>query len=144
VDDDFAAIPRDNLWLGALTFLAHAAWVSSNFTSARVLERALEPYVALNATLGSALALGSVARPLALAQALQGRFDDAAANLERAVVANAGMDSALWRATAQRDLAQVLLLRGRPEDALRAEQDAAEADEIAMQLGARRISLDVR
>jgi len=62
---DFAAISRDNLWLGALSFLAHAAWVSGDPSCAAQLERALEAHAGLNAIVGSAVGLGSASRPLA-------------------------------------------------------------------------------
>lgn len=71
--DRFTAIPRDGLWLGALSCLAEVACTTGDRERAAVLYELLTPFAERAVTLGFAAACcGPVSRPLALLAATLG------------------------------------------------------------------------
>ena len=126
--DDFAHIERNNLWLATFAMAAEAAWTVGEATCARPLRVVLAPYIDRNPTLGTALALGPVARPYGLVQILEGDLDGAVESLEYAVTLSRDMGSPLWVAESRRVLVEALRVRDRKGDAARAALLDAELD----------------
>jgi DNA-binding SARP family transcriptional activator len=123
--DDFAHVERNHLWIPTLALAAEAAWTIGDRSCARALRSALAPYIDLNTTLSTALALGPVARPYGLAQLLDGDFNGAVASLQRAVMLSRDMGSPLWIAACRRALVDALRARnGKGDAALAASIDA--------------------
>lgn len=116
--DDFASLPRDDLFPASLCFLAQAA---SHLGAADVgprLAGLLSPWQGLGvATAHFVGHLGAADRYLGLLAALAGDPDEAAARFEAAVDFNRRLGAVVWEAHALVDLAA---LRGRVEDVERA------------------------
>jgi hypothetical protein len=129
--DDFAHIERDNLWLSTLAMAAEAAWTLGETACARPLRVGLAPYIDRNATLGTALALGPVARPYGLVQILEGDLDGAVESLEHAVTLSRDMGSPLWADASRRGLVHALRARADKGDVERIGAVAAQLDAYA-------------
>ncbi|HET8672724.1 MAG TPA: AAA family ATPase [Thermoleophilaceae bacterium] len=82
--DGFASIPRDNLWLPALAFLAEAATRLGDGDGARRLLELLEPYAGRNVVTPDVAYFGPVDRYLALLAATAGQRERAARWFESA------------------------------------------------------------
>jgi hypothetical protein len=93
------------------------------------LRVALAPYVDRNPTLGTALALGPVARPYGLLQIVEGDLDGAVESLEYAVTLSRDMGSTLWVHASRRGLVQALRTRAGKGDAERIEAAGVQLDE---------------
>jgi tetratricopeptide (TPR) repeat protein len=114
--DDFAAIPRDNIWFVGITMLAEACAVSGADRHAATFERLLSPYRGLCVVSPDAAWLGPVDRVLGLLAAAQGRYEDALEHLVRASECcerARAMSILTW---ARLDHAEVLLQRGHGAD----------------------------
>jgi hypothetical protein len=114
--DDFAAIPRDNIWFVGVTMLADACAVSRADQHAATLERLLVPYRGMCVVSPDAAWLGPVDRVLGLLAAAQGRYDDALVRLVRAgecCERARAMSILTW---VRLDHAEVLLRRGQSAD----------------------------
>jgi DNA-binding CsgD family transcriptional regulator/tetratricopeptide (TPR) repeat protein len=134
--DDFAAFPRDNEWLFALTLLAEAAVVLGERDHAEVLYEQLSSYAHLVALAASEVSIGPVDRPLGLLAALLGREDVAAAHFTAAIRKAQRMGSPPWVAHAQLAYGEMLVERGpAAPDRHRADQLLASALEIGEELG---------
>jgi hypothetical protein len=129
--DDFARIDRDNLWLATFALAAEAAWAVGEAGCARPLRVALAPYIDRNPTLGTALALGPVARPHGLLQILEGDLDGAVESLEYAVTLSRDMGSPLWADASRRGLVHALRSRAGKGDAERIEAAGVQLDAYA-------------
>ena len=139
VADDFAALPRDNVWLVSLTMLTEAvARTRARALVAPLLEQ-FRPHGSRNVTLGTVAAFGSARRPIGMLEHLVGDLDAAASSLGAAVAANEAMGSALYAADARAGLAAVLSERGHPGDEQETAAARAAADAAAIRMGAARI-----
>jgi tetratricopeptide (TPR) repeat protein len=115
-EDDFAKIPRDVFWLGAMCLLAEAAAALGDDPASRRLLRLLTPHAKLNAQIGLAMYVGPVHRFLGLLTAQLGAVSDARMHFERALRASTAMGAATAEAHVQCDLGALLLAYGEPAD----------------------------
>jgi DNA-binding SARP family transcriptional activator len=112
-EDEFASLPLDGLWLGAVALLGEAAARLGELGHARVLHERLLPYADRMVALGWASAcFGSAARPLGLLAAALGRPEEAAAHFEAAAALHERMGAAAWLARTRADHAGALLATG--------------------------------
>ncbi|HUG88400.1 MAG TPA: AAA family ATPase, partial [Actinomycetota bacterium] len=133
--DGFASIPRDNQWLMAMSVLAEVAGALEDREQSETLFTLLEPYAGLNALFAPEISAGSLARAVAIAAAVAGRWEDAVRHGSAAIAANDRMGARPWAARARLETARALTARGLPGDRDRARELAAEAREAADELG---------
>jgi hypothetical protein len=140
--DDFAALPRDWLWLSALGSLADccadlALLGAPVPTAAATLYRLLTPYRDRCVVLAhGVLCQGAVARQLGALAAVLGRHDRAVAHFQAALRVNQAQGALPWVARTQLGYADALLRRGAPGDAATASALLAEADATIAAIGA--------
>jgi DNA-binding NarL/FixJ family response regulator len=110
---DFADLPRDYLWLTALTSVAEVAAAVRDERHAATLHDMLRPFAERVAVVGPGYAcLGPVARLLGRLAAALGRWQEAGAHFEAAIAVAERLDSGPWLARIQTDYASALLARG--------------------------------
>ncbi|MGH7789688.1 MAG: hypothetical protein ACRERC_22650, partial [Candidatus Binatia bacterium] len=135
-DGDFAAVPRDSVWLMTLAYLAEAAAGSGDGARAAVLHRLLAPHAARVIGAGTGIAsLGHGARYVGVLAAALGRADDAARLLETARAEHERMGARPWLAFTLRDQASLLLARGGRQSRQQAAEALAQAEAIATDIG---------
>jgi tetratricopeptide (TPR) repeat protein len=134
--NDFAGVPRDMLWTGAMAVLSQVCALIGDEARARTLYHILLPLRDRNVMIGTAVCWGSAERFLGLLATVLRDFDAAAAHFETAIARNAdgGIDSMFEMV--RREYADMLELRGGPGDAehaarLRAETLATAPPSIA-------------
>jgi tetratricopeptide (TPR) repeat protein len=132
---DFAKLPRDGEWLFSLSVLAEAAARLEDGDRAAILYQLLHPYAQLNASTSGAVAVGSVARYLAILATTTSRWDDAARHFEDALELNARMGARPWLAHTQRDYARMLIARNAPGDREKAQLLLSQALKTYEELG---------
>ncbi len=125
--DDFAAIPRDMMWMGAMAVLTHVCAQLGDRERARVLYDLLLPYRDRSLMIGIVAHWGSAERILGLLADDPAQAD---AHFEIAIARNADIPSMLRMTRAQ--YADVLEARGEPERAAAIRGDSGIA---ATQLG---------
>jgi hypothetical protein len=133
---DCGAIPRDNLWLTAMTLLAGACARTGDHAPAVALERMLRPFSGLCVVVPTAAWLGPVDRLLGRLAAVQGRLDEALADLERAATACEQARSPAMLTLVRLDTAEALQARAHPGD-----EEAARASARAALSGAERMGM---
>jgi DNA-binding SARP family transcriptional activator len=140
----FAALPFDQEWLFALSFLAETSATLADVESAPVLYDLLAPWAGLNAVDVAEGFRGSVSRYLGLLAATMDRWNEAASHFEDGMAMNARMGARPWLAHTQCDYAQLLLTRDVAGDAEQAreliEQALVTYRELGMDLQAARAS----
>jgi tetratricopeptide (TPR) repeat protein len=146
--DDFASVPRDMLWLTAITVLAEACALLDDAERAHTLYAMLEPYRDRNVQVGAASCFGSTARFMGeLAYAMRD-WDAMEADFDRALELNRKWGNRPVIAMTQFEYARGLRMRAGPGDDERAsalEREAlATGDELGMpfirrKLGAREL-----
>jgi tetratricopeptide (TPR) repeat protein len=114
---DFEALPRDALWLLAMAHLSEVVTDLDDAERAARLYPMLAPYADRCIVALGACCLGSVARSLGRLATTVGRYDEAAAHLERAIAVNTHIRSPVWTAHAQLDYAELLRRRGEDPEA---------------------------
>jgi tetratricopeptide (TPR) repeat protein len=116
-EHDFAAVPRDMLWLGAFSVLSEVCYEIGDEPRARILYEALLPHRDRNVMVGMAACWGSAERFLGLLATVLRDFDAAGTHFETAIARNAegGFDSMFEMV--RRDYAAMLELRAGPGDA---------------------------
>ena len=114
--DGFAAFPKDNEWLFAMTLFSEAAVALGDEWRAQTLYEQLSPYADLVALAASEVSVGPVARPLGVLAATLGDYDDAARHFEAAIELCQRMGARSWLAHSRYHYAAMLLGRGRSED----------------------------
>jgi DNA-binding CsgD family transcriptional regulator/tetratricopeptide (TPR) repeat protein len=114
--DDFAAFPKDNEWLFALTLLTEAAIALEDHDRAAVLYEQLAPYSGLVALAASEVSVGPVSRPLGSLAALLGRYEEATMHFVDAIDRAQHMEARPWRAHAQYEYATMLAADGPAAD----------------------------
>ncbi len=141
VADDLAAVPRDSLYGGSLTYLADAAVVVGDRAAATALYQELLPYRHLVVQVGSNLAAhGAADRCLGALAALLGRVRDAESHFETALRLDERAHMPVWVAHSQLAYGRALVARGRAADRDRARGLLAAAADTAARLGLVRVA----
>ena len=104
----FAAVPRDAMWPGCLTFLAEVCVALGDRDGAAILYRELEAFRGLTMMVGFTICLGPAERLMGMLAALAGRRDDAQAHFAAALDLADRSGSPPWRARVQFDWATAL------------------------------------
>jgi tetratricopeptide (TPR) repeat protein len=131
----FSALPRDNAWLFAMSWLPEVLEFLGDTTRAEELHELLLPFGHLNAYSPPELCTGSVARYLGILAATAGRFDQAEGHFEEALDAHARMRARAWLVHTQHDYARTLLRRDGEGDRAKADRLLADAFTSACELG---------
>jgi hypothetical protein len=108
-EDNFRAVPRDQEWLLAMSFLADVCASLCDPARAAMLYDQLLPYadrMAVDVHEGSG---GAVARSLGILAALLGRTPEAIRHLEGAIALNVATGALPWAAHSRLELASVLV-----------------------------------
>jgi tetratricopeptide (TPR) repeat protein len=114
--DGFAHIPRDALWLGAVTHLAEAVASLKDVPRARELYGLLSPFADRHVVVAWATTCaGSAARAVALLAAAAGDRDAAASHFELALDRNGASGAAPWTARTSVEYGRWLLSGGHAE-----------------------------
>jgi tetratricopeptide (TPR) repeat protein len=136
--DEFASIPRDGSWLGAMTYSAEVAVALGDTARAAQLYERLRPFADRNVVIGFAVAcLGSSSRPLALLASALGRHDDAVRHFETALTMNERMGARPFLARTQVEYGEMLLGRSPDDPAAGIEllrQGLAGAEELGLRV----------
>jgi hypothetical protein len=112
----FGTIPRDGIWLGAISYLAEVAVALGDRSRAATLYELMRPFRHRNVTIGwSSSCTGSASRPLGLLAELLDRRDDAAKHFDDALAKNEAMGAEPW--VARTCVAYGRFLRDSPESA---------------------------
>lgn len=135
--DGFATLPRDFLWLYAMTNLARTCAALADVDRARTLYDLLVPYADHVAVAQhGVLCDGAVARYLGLLATTLERWDDASRHFDAALTLNRRLGAWTFLTATQQEYAVVLLRRGesaRAHELLRsARLDAARAGQVAL------------
>ncbi len=143
--DDFAAIPRDGVWVASLTFMTIVCAALDDTQRAGILYRLLRPYDGRNLLAGTTIACyGAAASYLGMLAGMQGHWSDAERHFESALALNARQGAAPALAHAHFRYAQMLLRRAGKEDLQRAAelltQAAGQAEALGMTALARRVT----
>ena len=130
--NNFDALPRDGVWLGAIAVGAEVA--ARLDEHAEVLYELLAPFPNRNVVVGwTSACIGSSSRPLALLAATLGRGDDATMHFENALAMNERMGAAPWLARTRVEYAEFLLRAGSDARAVALlEQGLAGARQLGM------------
>lgn len=135
--DDFAAVPRDGLWVTCLAYLAEVCAALDDAERAEGLYRHLLPYTGHNVVAGTTVACyGAADRFLGLLAATAGDRDSAAGHFEAALALDRRTGARPSLAHGQYQLAALRLaadpLANRTEAALLLKEAAATAGELGM------------
>jgi Protein kinase domain/AAA ATPase domain len=133
--DDFAAIPPDMFWLGALCLLAEGAAALGDRAVAAQLAGQLDPYAEYNAQIGLAMFLGPVHLFLGVLTKLAGDRAAASRHFEVALERAAGLGMLTAEARAQCEYAELLLADGGEPERLRGLELLERARMTAQQTG---------
>jgi DNA-binding CsgD family transcriptional regulator len=136
VADDLAAVPRDSLWWGSLSYLADACVILGDREAGAVVYAALVPARGLVVQVGNLLAAyGAADRYLGGLCALLGRMRDAEAHFESALRIDRRAGMPVWLARTQLAYGRFLAERGRPGDIERARAMLAASESAATACG---------
>jgi len=135
--NDFADLPRDNLWLWLTTNFSEVCAFLGDSPRAQALYEMLLPYADRNVVSAGYVCCGSVSRCLGLLAVVMRRLEDAVRHFENAVSMNTRMGAPPWVARTQCDFAAMLVARGAPGDRERAAVLLTEARDTARTLGMR-------
>lgn len=134
--DDFAAVPRDALWLTCLAYLTEVAVYLGDKAAARVLYEFLKPCDGRNLVAGACVAyLGAASHYLGLLAGSTGRHELACKHFEDALAKHRTMGARPWLARSQEAMAALLeeMADDQPPARVRILRDAA--FEAARELG---------
>jgi tetratricopeptide (TPR) repeat protein len=136
--NDFADLPRDQVWLYCLARLSDVVLFLGDAPRAARLYDLLLPYQDRCAPVAYTLTMGAVSRWLGGLAALLGRYAEAERHFEAALEMNARIRARVWVAHTQHDYARMLLTRGalgdRDKAAALATTSLATARQIGMKL----------
>ncbi len=136
VDADGVRIGHNQMFLPAVAALVEVAYALDDAPRARALMEALAPYLGRVAVAGLAgFAVGPVSGYLGLSALTAGEHDAAVRFLRQAIDESFAQGTRPFEARARRDLAAALRARGGPGDAGEAARQAAEARDIAADIG---------
>lgn len=142
--DDFAGVPRDGVYLVALTHSADAAAIVGHRAVAASLRSLLYPYASRWVVIDRGLACkGSTERLIGLLDSVLGDVHAAVERLERALARHVRAGARGFAARNRRELASALLVRGDAGDAERAAALLEEAEADAGLLGMPGLSVEV-
>ncbi len=133
--DDFAAMPRDNEWLFALSVTSTVCVAMGDKTGAEVLYELQLPYADRHAYGHAEGQAGSVSRALGILAAFLGSTDAAERHFEEALRMNKRMGARPWVAHAQHAYAQMLVDRDVPGDRERTIALLEDASRTCKELG---------
>jgi hypothetical protein len=134
--EDFTRLPRDAIWVGAITYLGEVAVCIDDDTHAARLYDLLLPYADRNVVIGwASTCAGSAARMLGMLAALTGRREPAARHFEQALTMNRAMGAEPWVVRTQLPYAELLLASDDEADQARGRTLRDEGLATAMQLG---------
>jgi len=130
--NECSAIPRDMMWLTAVSHLCDACGRLGDRSRAPIFRRLLEPYQNRFVSVGyGAIGWGSVARRLGMMASLLEDWPAAEGYFERAREVDSRAGSATWLSYTELANSEMLLARGRSRDARRAHELACAARELA-------------
>jgi tetratricopeptide (TPR) repeat protein len=133
---DFAILPRDVLWIGAIPMLAQAAVALGDTKRGEILYELMLPFEHRTAVSVSPLCSGAIARYLGLLAAMLGRWDDAQRHFEAGLEMNGRLGARGFVAHTQADYATMLAARDDgPQTRQQALSLAREALATARELG---------
>jgi len=130
--DNFAAVPFDQEWLLAASFLGETIALLQDDVAAAALYDLLLPYRALNAADWPEGFRGAISRYLGLLAAMAGELDAAATHFEAALALNDHTGVRPWLARTQHDYARVLSAQGEDK---RAEELMTAAEALEQEIG---------
>jgi tetratricopeptide (TPR) repeat protein len=133
--DDFAHIPRDLFWLGAMCLLAEACGKLGDRPRAATLYDQLHGYADRNAQIGLALSVGIVHRFLGRLAATLERFEQAERHFDAALERSVRMHAVTSLAHIRCEYAEMLIARGAAGDRERAREHVGAARRTAERLG---------
>ena len=134
--DDFAAVPRDGLWVTCLAYLAEVCAALDDAAHADALYEHLLPYAGHNVVAGTTVACyGAADRYLGLLAATRGDTNAAAAHLDAAMALDRSTGARPCLARGQLDRAGLYLAHGPAGDRDTARSLLVEARTTAAELG---------
>jgi len=136
---DLERLPRDDLFLISLVFLADATVALRDTERCSIIYEMLRPYSKLNATLPGALMLGAVSGYLGSLAAAIGKSSEARRWLDESLILNSSMHARPALARSKVDLARVLLASENEPDRKRARSLLEEVRGVALELNLRPI-----
>jgi len=131
---DLSKLPRDDLFLISLVYLAEASAALRSRSRCAELYDLLLPYRGLNATLPATLMLGAVSGYLAMLAVALRRYGEARELYEEALTFNLAMGARPFVARTKVELARLLLATEDQEARVRANELVASAQPIAEEL----------
>ncbi|HEX5939365.1 MAG TPA: hypothetical protein VFZ12_03315, partial [Dehalococcoidia bacterium] len=142
--DEFAALPRNDEWLPALTLVAEALTKLPDVaTPARWLYETTQGYYDRNVLGNPELLYGSHARTLGLLALKMGEVEVAIDHLQQAVTANRSWGGVLWASWSQSDLAAALIDRSDEGERERVRSLLNAIGEASASLPSRRLETEV-
>ena len=117
---DFKDLPRNQLWLVSLTYLADVCLTLGDKAHGALLYELLQPYAGRNAAAGIAICHGSISRYLGALAGLLEIWDDAERYFDGAMTMNAAMEAPPLLSRTRYQYAAMLFARGRQRDRGRA------------------------
>ncbi|MEO6496453.1 MAG: AAA family ATPase [Solirubrobacteraceae bacterium] len=133
--DDFAGIPRDNLWLTSLALLAEVCWELRDPDAAGTLADLLAPYAERNVVVADAAFVAPVSRFLGLLAAAREDWEGALAHYAAAAATARRMNARPAAVQLAIDEAVARAARGAPGDGERAARLLSDALTAARELG---------
>lgn len=134
--DNFAAIPRDALWPGCITYLAEVCVYLQDRGAAAALRNFLLPHDGYNIVVGAFTAChGAAARLIGMLEALMELWDEAERHFNSAIEMNDRQGAKPWLAHSQYEYARMLLKRDAEGDRNKASQMLLSSQMIASELG---------
>jgi tetratricopeptide (TPR) repeat protein len=131
----FSSIPRDMVWLTAMSMLAEVGASVGDGRQVDELARLLAPYGGRVATMGATGCFGATSHSLGMLATRAGRFDEAVSHFEDALELEESMRADPWIARTRHEYARMLLERDEPRDRERAGELLAQAAATAGELG---------
>jgi DNA-binding NarL/FixJ family response regulator len=136
--NDFAAVARDALWSGCITYLAEVCTFLEDAGQAERLYQYLLPHDGYNIVVGAFSAChGAAARLLGMLASTMKRWDEAERHFEAAVATNDRQNAHPWLAHSRYEYAAMLLARRRSGDEERARSLLNEALAASRGMGMR-------
>lgn len=134
--DDFAALPRDAMWITIIAYLAEVCAYLEDEKRAAILYEYLLPYDGRTIAIGFlSFCYGAAARYLGILAATLKRWSEAEGHFESALEMNARIGARPWLAHTQYQYAVVLLACGHDEDRDKACSLLSEALSTAQEFG---------
>lgn len=139
----FAAVPRDNQWLFAMSLLPEVAAFLGDAGNARVLHELLCPHAHLNVLFAPEITTGAMARHAAVAAAAAREWEEAERHFRQAIEQNERMGARPALAHTRHEYARMLLARAESGDRNRAIPLLRQALEEAREMGMVRLAAQV-